>query len=164
MTGRKAQVPTNGAKKAKGDRGVAKGAGAAAKDEAAARAKASTGTANRRATPNPLLEPWTTPFEMPPFDRIRAEHFLPAFEKVFADNIAEVEAIAKQKAEPTFANTIEALERAGRGLSRVGGVFFRLAPTPTRRSARSSARSRRPMPGIPCASTRTPSCSGASIP
>jgi peptidyl-dipeptidase Dcp len=66
---------------------------------------------------------------MPPFERIRSEHFLPAFEQAFAENIAEIEAIAKQKAEPTFANTIEALERAGRGLSRVAGVFFRLART-----------------------------------
>jgi hypothetical protein len=125
-----------GVKKAKAGKGGAKVAAAIAKTKAkatkakvAAGTKASGGGARKRAAPNPLIQPWTTPFEMPPFDRIRAEHFLPAFEKVFADNIAEIEAIAKQKAKPTFVNTIEALERAGRGLSRVGGVFFRLART-----------------------------------
>ncbi len=75
---------------------------------------------------NPLLAKWTTPFEMPPFDRVKARHFMPAFEQTFADNIAEIDAIAGSKAKPTFANTVEALERAGRGLDRVAGVFYNL--------------------------------------
>jgi peptidyl-dipeptidase Dcp len=78
---------------------------------------------------NPLLEAWATPYEMPPFDRILPMHFLPAFEKVFADNLREIDAIANQEAEPTFANTIEALERSGRERIRVASVFFRLART-----------------------------------
>src|SRR5262245_57124326 len=57
-----------------------------------AKVKAIKVTRRRVAPANPLLAPWTTPFEMPPFDRIRSEHFLPAFEKAFADNIAEIEA------------------------------------------------------------------------
>src|SRR5262245_8158 len=92
-------------------------------------------SAERKARPaaatNPLLEPWTTPFEMPPFGRIREEHFRPAFERAFADNLSEIEAIATERAKPTFENTIEALERAGRSLDRVAGVFYNLAGTDT---------------------------------
>jgi peptidyl-dipeptidase Dcp len=80
---------------------------------------------------NPLLEAWATPFEMPPFDRVRVEHFLPAFERGFAANLAEVDAIAHSKAKPTFENTIEALERSGRPLDRVASVFYNLASTDT---------------------------------
>ena len=80
---------------------------------------------------NPLLERWTTPFEVPPFTKVRSEHFRPAFDKAFADNVAEIAAIAKNRDKPTFANTIDALERAGRGLDRVAGVFYNLASTDT---------------------------------
>src|SRR5262245_15919068 len=78
---------------------------------------------------NPLLAPWTTLFGMPPFDQVRPEHFPPAFNRAFAENIAEIEAIAGSRAKPTFENTIEALERAGRTLDRVSGVFYNLAGT-----------------------------------
>jgi len=80
---------------------------------------------------NPLLAPWATPFGMPPFDRVQPEHFLSAFNRAFAENIAEVEGIAESRARPTFENTIEALERAGRLLERVAGVFYNLAGTDT---------------------------------
>jgi peptidyl-dipeptidase Dcp len=80
---------------------------------------------------NPLLAPWTTPFAMPPFDRVKTRHFMPAFDQAFADNLAEIETIAGMRAAPTFQNTIEALERAGRGLDRVAGVFYNLAGTDT---------------------------------
>jgi peptidyl-dipeptidase Dcp len=133
MKGRKAKAGARiNAQKAAAGKGATKAKEMAAKAigaRATARAKASDRTAKRRAAPNPLVEPWTTPFAMPPFDRIRAEHFLPAFETAFADNMAEIEAIGAAKAKPTFVNTIEALERAGRGLERIGGVFFRLART-----------------------------------
>ncbi|WP_460448026.1 M3 family metallopeptidase [Alsobacter sp. SYSU BS001988] len=75
---------------------------------------------------NPLLQAWTTPFRLPPFDLIRAEHFRPAFDAALARNKAEIEAIANDPAEPSFANTIEALERSGELLDRVGGVFWNL--------------------------------------
>ena len=75
---------------------------------------------------NPLLEPWTGPFEAPPFDRIEPGHFRPAFDAALKDARREVDAIAANPAPPTFANTIEALERSGRSLDRVGGVFFNL--------------------------------------
>ena len=75
---------------------------------------------------NPFFEPWTTPFGMPPFDRIRPEHFPEALERGMAEHLAEIDAIAADPSAPTFANTIEALERSGRLLQRVGNVFGNL--------------------------------------
>jgi len=75
---------------------------------------------------NPLLAAWDTPFGLPPFDRIRPEHFAPAFEAAMAEHLEEIAAIGADPAEPDFANTIEALQRSGRGLSRVGNVFGNL--------------------------------------
>ena len=85
----------------------------------------------KSAITNPLLEAWTTPFEMPPFDRIEIDHFVPAFDRGFAVNRREIAAIAAAKAAPTFTNTIEAMERAGDALDRVSAVFFNLAATDT---------------------------------
>ncbi len=75
---------------------------------------------------NPLLAAWQTPFQTPPFADIRPEHFLPAFDKAFADHSAEIEAIKANPAEPTFENTVTALERAGKLLSKVSAVFYDL--------------------------------------
>jgi peptidyl-dipeptidase Dcp len=75
---------------------------------------------------NPLLTPWTTPFGVPPFDLIKPEHFAPAFEVAMTEHLAEIAAIGASDAPPGFANTIEALERSGRTLARVGGVFGNL--------------------------------------
>src|SRR3978361_1411870 len=75
---------------------------------------------------NPLLKPWQTPFETPPFAEIVPEHFLPAFEQAFADHSAEVAAITHDPAQPDFANTITALERSGKLLSKVASVFYDL--------------------------------------
>ena len=58
---------------------------------------------------NPFFETWTTPFGLPPFDRIRPEHFPPAFDRAMAEHDAEIAAITGSAAAPTFANTIEAL-------------------------------------------------------
>src|SRR4051812_40993004 len=75
---------------------------------------------------NPLLKPWSTPFETPPFAEIKPEHFLPAFEQAFADHSAEIAAITNDPATPDFSNTITALERSGKLLSRVSAVFYDL--------------------------------------
>ena len=75
---------------------------------------------------NPLLKPWQTPFETPPFAEIQPEHFLPAFEQAFADHAAEIAAITHDPAAPDFANTITALERSGKLLSKVAAVFYDL--------------------------------------
>src|SRR5205814_6742795 len=75
---------------------------------------------------NPLLKPWQTPFETPPFAEISPEHFLPAFERAFADHSAEIAAITHDPSTPDFANTITALERSGKLLSKVSAVFYDL--------------------------------------
>src|SRR4029079_10836304 len=75
---------------------------------------------------NPLLKAWQTPLETPPFAEIAPEHFLPAFEQAFADHAAEVAAITHDPAKPDFANTITALERSGKLLSKVAAVFYDL--------------------------------------
>ncbi|WP_407158704.1 M3 family metallopeptidase [Bradyrhizobium sp. STM 3557] len=75
---------------------------------------------------NPLLKPWETPHQTPPFDEIKPEHFLPAFERAFADHAAEIAAITHDPAQPDFANTITALERSGKLLSKVSAVFYDL--------------------------------------
>jgi peptidyl-dipeptidase Dcp len=85
----------------------------------------------KAASANPLLAPWTTPFEMPPFDRIEPEHYLPAFRRAFAGHIAEIEAIAASRAKPTFESTIEVLERSGPLLDRIAAVFYNLASADT---------------------------------
>lgn len=76
--------------------------------------------------PNALLMAWQTPCQTPPFDQIRPEHFLPAFEQAFADHTAEVDAITHDPATPDFANTVTALERAGKLLTKVSAVFYDL--------------------------------------
>ncbi|RXG95010.1 M3 family metallopeptidase [Bradyrhizobium zhanjiangense] len=75
---------------------------------------------------NPLLRAWVTPFATPPFDEIKPEHFLPAYEQAFADHSAEIAAITNDPAAPDFANTITALERSGKLLSKVAAVFYDL--------------------------------------
>ena len=80
---------------------------------------------------NPLLEPWTGPFETPPFDRIEPSHFRPAFDAALNQARTEIDAIAADPEPPTFANTIEALERGGSSLDRVASVFFNLTGAAT---------------------------------
>jgi len=73
---------------------------------------------------NPLLGPWTGNYGgIPPFDQVKVEHFKPALEAAMAENLAEVDTIAKDPAPPTFENTIAALEKSGRTLDRVGSIF-----------------------------------------
>lgn len=76
------------------------------------------------AADNPFLVQWRLPNGAPPFDLIRTEHFLPAFERGMAERRAEIDAIATARARPTFKNTIEAMERGGDILGRVSNVFF----------------------------------------
>jgi peptidyl-dipeptidase Dcp len=78
---------------------------------------------------NPFFEIWTTPFGIPPFDRIETTHFMPAFERTIATHRAEIDALRDNPQAPTFANTIEDLERAGMDLLRVNLVFRNLTGT-----------------------------------
>ncbi|MEL6167367.1 MAG: M3 family metallopeptidase [Pseudomonadota bacterium] len=76
---------------------------------------------------NPLLDDWTTPFGLPPFDRISDDDFSPAVDQTLDRARTEIDRIAQNPEAPTFANTIEALERADRDLGRVLGAFYALA-------------------------------------
>ena len=76
---------------------------------------------------NPLLENWSTQFEMPPFDLIDDAHFASAFDKALEEARKNVSDIASSPNPPTFANTIEGLERSDTLLDKVAGVFFNLA-------------------------------------
>ncbi len=80
---------------------------------------------------NPLLQAWTTPLAAPPFDAIDTAHFAPAFAAAFTMHNAEIDAIAGNRATPTFANTIEAMERAGEALNKPSAVFWNLCSSHT---------------------------------
>ena len=75
---------------------------------------------------NPLLEAWPGPHETPAFDRFRNEDYMPAFQQALKEARAEVVAIVTNPDEPTFANTIEALEFSGRRLDDLCNLFFNL--------------------------------------
>lgn len=72
---------------------------------------------------NPLFTESPLPYQLPPFEQIRNEHFAPAFDRGMAEQLAEVNVIANRKAKPTFANTIEAMERSGVLLGRATRAF-----------------------------------------
>ena len=80
---------------------------------------------------NPFFQEWNTPYEVPPFLDIKDEHYMPAYEQGMKENLEEIELIVNNTEAPTFANTIEELERTGELLSRVGRVFSNLASSNT---------------------------------
>lgn len=91
-----------------------------------------------------LLSPSQLPYGAPAFDQIREEDYLPAFQEAIRRAKADIQAITDNPEPPTFANTIEALEFAGRDLSRVEGIFFNLTEACTNDNMdRSPRRSRR---------------------
>lgn len=75
---------------------------------------------------NPFVTEWDTPYGVPPFDKIKNEHYLPAFEEGIRQQLEEIDAICNNKEKPTFENTIEALEYSGALLYKVSLVFFNL--------------------------------------
>lgn len=81
--------------------------------------------------PNPLLEESSLPYHLPPFDKIKNEHFAPAYEQGMAEQLKEVDAVATNHEKPTFANTVVALERSGRLLARVDKTFSSLSAANT---------------------------------
>jgi len=80
---------------------------------------------------NPFFTEWKTPYQTPPFNLIKSEHFMPAFLEGIKLEKQEIDAIINNEKEPTFQNTIEAFEKSGKFLSRVTGVFFHLASANT---------------------------------
>jgi peptidyl-dipeptidase Dcp len=94
---------------------------------------------------NPFADIWQTPFRLPPFAEIRPEHIRPAFDAALSKHKDEIGAIMADPASPDFANTIEALERAGRALSRVGGVFYNLTGADTNEALQAIEREMSPI-------------------
>lgn len=85
-----------------------------------------SGSCNTGDMSNPLLEKSTLKYGAPPFDKIRAEHYLPAFNATVAKGKAEIDSIVNNPEKPDFENTILALEYAGSDLSRISNIFFNL--------------------------------------
>lgn len=80
---------------------------------------------------NPLLTENSLAYQFPPFDQIQNEHYLPAYDSAMAEHLREISAIAESKEEPSFENTLTALERSGRALDRVHRIFSGLNGTHT---------------------------------
>ena len=86
---------------------------------------------NKEMNDNPFFIEWNTPFGVPPFDKIKEEHFLPAFNMAIENQDNEIETIVTNSEVPTFGNTIAALDKSGSDLRRVSGVFFNLTEANT---------------------------------
>lgn len=78
------------------------------------------------ATENPFLSDYGTPYEVPAFDKIKTEHYLPAFEEGMKQHKAEVDFIIKNRAVPDFQNTILAYDKSGELLDKVANIFMNL--------------------------------------
>ena len=78
---------------------------------------------------NPFMQEWDTPYGIPPFDKIKIEHYMPAIKAGIAQQEAEIQAIIDNPAAPTFENTVAALELSGEILSKVTGVLYNLSET-----------------------------------
>lgn len=76
---------------------------------------------------NPFLAGWDTPYNIPDFQKIKPEHYMPAFTEGMKQQKAEIDAIVNNSEEPTFANTVEAYEYSGELLNTVSSVFFNLS-------------------------------------
>ena len=75
--------------------------------------------AEEPASENPFFSEYKTPFQVPPFDIIKPEHFIPAYEAGMSEHSKEIDIIVNNQEAPTFENTIAALDRSGRLLTRV---------------------------------------------
>ncbi len=83
------------------------------------------------AAANPVLQPWIGAYGLPPFPAVKPAHFEPAYALATQQHLAEIDAIAGSAEAPSFENTVAALDRAGRPLDRVNGLFFNLAASET---------------------------------
>src|SRR6202162_6113954 len=88
-------------------------------------------TALAPAESNPFFSASPLPYQAPPFDRIKESDYAPALEEGMKRQLAEIDAIAHHPEPPTFANTLEAMERSGELLTRAAKVFFNLAQSNT---------------------------------
>ena len=85
------------------------------------------GCKDKKNMDNPFFSAWNTPYEIPDFSKIKAEHYMPAFLEGMERQKAEIDAIVNNPEAPTFENTILAYEYSGQMLKEVGSVFFNLS-------------------------------------
>lgn len=111
--------------------GDAERAPSEAAEEAVSEVEETAEAASEATEENPFFSVSTLPNQMPPFDRIEDQHFVPAMERGMEEQLDEVETIASNPEPPTFENTIVAMERSGRLLGRVTAVFFNLVGADT---------------------------------
>ena len=94
---------------------------------------------------NPFFVEWDTPYGVPPFDKITEEHYVPAIQKGIEEREKEIEALVANSEEPTFENTILALDKSGALLNKVSGVFYPLSSANTNEKMQEIAREITPM-------------------
>ncbi|MEA5007018.1 MAG: M3 family metallopeptidase [Rikenellaceae bacterium] len=94
---------------------------------------------------NPLLTEWNTPYKIPPFDQIKADHFMPAYLEAIKRHDAEIESIVSNKEQPTFDNTIIAYDNSGELLERVSAVFSNIQGTKSNEKIMSLAKELSPL-------------------
>jgi len=94
---------------------------------------------------NPFFKEWSTPFQTPPFDEIKIDYYLPAFEEGIRLQKAEVDVIINNTEKPTFVNTIEAMEKSGKLLIKVSSVFYNLNSANTNDEMQEIAKTVAPM-------------------
>ena len=80
---------------------------------------------------NPFFTDYDAPYQIPPFDEVKEDHYMPAFEKGMKEQLKEIDQIANNPEQPTFENTLVELERTGKTLSKVADVFFNLLSSNT---------------------------------
>jgi len=98
-----------------------------------------------KADENPFFSDYNTPFETPPFDRIKEEHYLPAFKEGIKQQLEKIDAVVNNEEAPTFENTIEAMESSDALLTKVGNVFFNLLSANTNDELQSIAKEVSPL-------------------
>ncbi len=98
-----------------------------------------------RQSQNPFFTDWNTPFQTPPFDQIREEHYMPAFKEGMAQHQKEIKKIANNPVSATFQNTIEVMEESGELLTKVNSVFENLTSSNTNDQLQSIAKEAAPL-------------------
>jgi peptidyl-dipeptidase Dcp len=94
---------------------------------------------------NPLLKPYDTPYQVPPFDKIKIEHFIPAFKEAIQQQEHAIQEIISNTEGPTFENTILALEYSGYLLGEVSSVFYNMQSANTSKELQETAKEIAPM-------------------
>ena len=80
---------------------------------------------------NPFFTDYDAPYQIPPFDEVKEDHYMPAFEKGMKEQLEEIDQIANNPEQATFENTLVELERTGKTLSKVADVFFNILSSNT---------------------------------